>query len=95
MVSRRGFVIGGAAALGGVLLGGGQRAVSAVPHRIDVHHHIIPPQFLEEAPPSANFQRTWARTPQKTLEEMDQNGIAVSMLSFATPYLWLKTMFYV
>ena len=91
MVSRRGFVIGGAAALGGVLLGGGQRAAAAVPHRIDVHHHIIPPQFLEEAPPSADFQRNWAWwTPQKTLEEMDQNGIAVSMLSFATPYLWFS-----
>jgi len=90
LVSRRGFVIGGAAALGGVLLGGGQRAVAAVPHRIDVHHHIIPPQYLEEAPPSANLQRMWARTPQQTLEEMDRNGIAVSMLSFATPYLWFS-----
>ncbi len=84
-------MIGGAATLGGVLLGGGQRAEAAVPHRIDVHHHIIPPQFLAEAPPSANFQRNWAWwTPQKTLEEMDQNGIAVSILSFATPYLWFS-----
>ena len=90
MVSRRGFVISGAAALGAVLLGGGQRAIAAVPHRIDVHHHIIPPPYLEKAPPSANFQRTLAWTPQKTLEEMDQNGIAVSMLSFATPYLWFS-----
>lgn len=103
MVSWRSFAIGGAAALGGVLLGGGQGAVAAVPngagqgtvaavpHRIDVHHHIIPPQFLKEAPPSADFQRNWAWwTPQKSLEEMDQNGIAVSMLSFATPYEWFS-----
>ena len=89
MVSRRGFGIGGAAALGGVLLGRAQGAEAAVSQRIDVHHHIIPPQFLKEAPPSAAFQRNWAWwTPQKSLEEMDQNGIAVSMLSFATPYHW-------
>ena len=89
MVSRRAFGIGGAAVLGGVLLGRAQGAAAAMPHRIDVHHHIIPPQFLKEAPPSAAFQRNWAWwTPQKSLEEMDQNGIAVSMLSFATPYHW-------
>ena len=89
VVTRRGFGIGGAAVLGGVLLGGAQAAEAAVSQRIDVHHHIIPPQFLKEAPPSAAFQRNWAWwTPQKSLEEMDQNGIAMSMLSFATPYHW-------
>jgi predicted TIM-barrel fold metal-dependent hydrolase len=64
------------------------QAAAATPHRIDVHHHFLPPQYLKETPPAGYIQRTFGWSPEKTLEEMDQNGVAVSMLSFPTPSLW-------
>lgn len=83
----RRFFIGGALALGSTFLAGPSTAAPA-PHRIDVHHHIIPPQYVNEAPPSGASQRGRAWTPQKSIEEMDRNGVAVSMLSFSTPSYW-------
>jgi len=54
------------------------------PHRIDIHHHICPPNYLAElkkfdgsgAPP-------WS--PQKSIEEMDMNGIATSVVALMQP----------
>jgi predicted TIM-barrel fold metal-dependent hydrolase len=58
-------------------------------HRIDVHHHLSPPDYIAElgpkkmlAPPTANW------TPQKSLDDMDRAGVATSMLSITTPGLW-------
>lgn len=89
--SRRKFVAGtlAAGALGstGLLfprLGTAQTA----PHRIDVHHHITPPAWLEvvkrakkDNPPLANW------SVQKSLEDMDKAGIATAMTSPTTPQL--------
>ena len=88
--SRRRFVTGGTALLGAAAFGlngcttattGAQAA-----HRIDVHHHISPPAWLDEMrrtkmanPPMANW------SVQKTLEDMDRAGIATSMTSPTTP----------
>lgn len=89
---RRGLLVG-AGALG--LVGAGAGAAFAEPgkpFRIDVHHHIFPPQFLKEAPPRADqFRRMPAFrdwTPERTIEAMDQNGIALSVLSFPQPSFW-------
>lgn len=60
------------------------------PHRIDVHHHILPPQYLKEAPPSADVQRIWNWSPEKALDDMDREGVATAMLSFSSPYLWFS-----
>jgi predicted TIM-barrel fold metal-dependent hydrolase len=90
-LSRRDLVIQGAA-LGLLGLAGqlNSRAAAVTPHRIDVHHHFLPPQYLKETPPAGYIQRTFGWTAEKTLEEMDQNGVAVSMLSFPTPSLWFS-----
>lgn len=85
-LSRRGAMIG-AGALGVASLAGVGRA-AATPHRIDVHHHFLPPQYLQEAPAVADVQRVYAWSPERTLDEMDRNGVAASMLSFPTPSLW-------
>ena len=43
-VNRRTFVAGGMAAIGaGFSAAPAEAQVSAKPHRIDVHHHIVPP----------------------------------------------------
>lgn len=83
--TRRSFIAAAGSCVAAAATAAGTRAA---PHRIDVHGHIIPPQYLDEAPPSAAMQRSRQWSPERALEEMDRNGIATSMLSFSTPYLW-------
>jgi 6-methylsalicylate decarboxylase len=57
-------------------------------HRIDVHHHIAPPKFVAEMrellqPP------TLAWTPERSLEDMDQSGVATAITSITTPGIWI------
>jgi len=88
-LSRRQFV-GGAAALAVTGFGrAGQafaQAADAKPYRIDVHHHLSPPTYIQAAVAN-NFGdgllRNW--TVEKSLADMDQAGIAVSMLSVTQP----------
>jgi predicted TIM-barrel fold metal-dependent hydrolase len=66
-----------------------------VTDRIDTHHHLFPPRWLKDhaddivavapgLPPDAALQ--W--TPQKSIDGMDQVGIASAVLSIATPGVW-------
>jgi predicted TIM-barrel fold metal-dependent hydrolase len=62
---------------------------AGAPHRIDVHHHITPPQYVQELgpnkwllPPTLNWSAA------KDVEMMDQGGVAVSITSITTPGLW-------
>jgi 6-methylsalicylate decarboxylase len=64
----------------------------ATPHRIDVHHHFVPQIYkdaliaLGSACPSPGFQPPIANwTEQGSLDQMDQAGIATSMISVTTP----------
>ncbi len=51
--------------------------------RIDVHHHLVPPEYLKENAAEmkeTNFTpRPW--TPQFSLDAMDKHGVATAMLS--------------
>jgi hypothetical protein len=89
-LGRREFVASGIAALGvGALaapafLSGAQ--AQAKPHRIDVHHHIMPPTWLAamDVVGRTDFlMRNWSV--QKTLEDMDKGGVATSMTSITLP----------
>ena len=58
------------------------------PFRIDVHHHIVPPAWLEalkkaklDTPPMLKW------TPDQSLADMDRGGIATAMTSPTTPQL--------
>jgi len=89
---RRGF-LGKMAALGAAaMLPAGAlaqatkpKAKAAVkPFRIDVHHHLVYPGYLEEI----GQQRSGSGfkwTPAMSIEDMDKSGIAVSMLSLIQP----------
>ena len=92
MLNRRNFM-GGAAALAAAGLGGlrdaaAQTTEAVKPYRIDVHHHVSPPTYIV-ASNTNNFgdglMKGW--TPEKTLQDMDNAGIAVAMLSVTTPAL--------
>lgn len=63
-------------------------AAGGKPFRIDVHHHFIPPGFLEEVS-GQRIGSTFRWSPALSLEDMDKNGIAVSMLSQIQPGVWL------
>ena len=60
-----------------------------IAHRIDTHHHFNTPRWVaavatrERLNPRA---RDW--TPAQSIDEMDRNGVATSMLSITNPGLW-------
>ncbi len=91
-LSRRQFVAGaaGAATLTAAGLGlsrpGLAQGTDAKPYRVDVHHHLSPPTYITAAIAN-NFgdgaQRNW--TVEKSLADMDQAGVAISMLSVTQP----------
>ena len=57
-------------------------------HRIDTHHHIAPPKFMDEM--RALLQApTLAWSIEKSLEDMDKAGVATSITSITTPGVWI------
>jgi predicted TIM-barrel fold metal-dependent hydrolase len=63
-------------------------------HRIDVHHHFLPPQYMKEEHARLDFGHNLsagqllAWTPSQSLDVMDQNGIATAIVSVTTPGVW-------
>ncbi|HUB97603.1 MAG TPA: amidohydrolase family protein [Stellaceae bacterium] len=58
-------------------------------HRIDVHHHIVPPRWLAEerermSNRALDFARVAQWTPAMSLDSMDKNGIATAITSIST-----------
>lgn len=93
-VSRRSFLAGSAATgLGMATLGTAGLDTAAAqptgkPHRIDVHHHIVPP-----AQRKMNIERHGGKggpawTPQMSLDDMDKGGVAYSITSIINPGPW-------
>ena len=63
------------------------------PHRIDVHHHILPPDYVAAVGdgrigPLILAGRTPEWTPEMSVEAMDRNGIATAVTSISAPGLW-------
>jgi predicted TIM-barrel fold metal-dependent hydrolase len=86
VLGRRGLLTGASGLFGSVLAGSAKADGKAF--RIDVHHHITPPGWLEavkkarlDNPPMANW------SPDKSLEDMDKAGVATAMTSPTTPQL--------
>ena len=62
-------------------------------HRIDVHHHILPPEYVATVGearigPLILAGRTPEWTPRMSVEAMDRNGIATAITSISAPGLW-------
>jgi predicted TIM-barrel fold metal-dependent hydrolase len=87
LLGRRGL-LSGAVALGvaGSVQASAQSLAAGRPFRIDVHHHIVPPSWLEalkraklDTPPMVKW------SPEQSLEDMDKGGVATAMTSPTTP----------
>jgi predicted TIM-barrel fold metal-dependent hydrolase len=80
-IGRRALMLGAAAlATTGPALG------APKPHRIDVHHHIVPPPWyaaIKQAKLDNAPMANWS--PQKSIEDMDKGGVATSITSPTTP----------
>jgi predicted TIM-barrel fold metal-dependent hydrolase len=92
---RRHFITSLAALAASALVPEGMRAQQArpTPHSqsgwIDVHHHFSPPAYAEitaqkKVAPAA--LAGWS--PQKTIDDMDQAGVATAMNSIVAPGVW-------
>ena len=58
--------------------------------RIDVHHHVSPPQWVAALRAQGALDPLIASwTPERTLADMDRAGIAQAVLSITTPGLYL------
>jgi len=90
-IGRRGVLLG-AAAMAATYAASTQAAAPSGAYRIDTHQHIFPPAFLEQerdriarASQGANPDIYNAWSPEKTLDDMDKNGVATSIVSISTP----------
>ena len=87
--ARRGFLKGMSATTLGLAAGGASAASAAVPTlpwRIDVHHHFLPPLFARTAAERGLLNPALkSLSVEQSLEEMDRNGVASSILSIPSP----------
>jgi 6-methylsalicylate decarboxylase len=72
---------------------GNQGTMSANPRRIDVHHHMLPPEYAEltrdrilQITSGDPTVLNW--TPEVTFAQMEQFGIASAILSLPVPGAW-------
>src|SRR5690348_7938833 len=51
--------------------------------RIDVHHHMLPPFYMDlrRGVPNVGAMPTWSTS--KSIDDMEKNGVATAMLSLA------------
>jgi len=63
---------------------------NAPPSLIDVHHHFVAPAYLDAMrqhyPQDGSVHMNW--TPEKSLAEMDANGVATAIVSVTQPGIW-------
>jgi predicted TIM-barrel fold metal-dependent hydrolase len=64
------------------------------PHRIDTHHHILPPFYVEKERQrilavAADFgPRLMAWEPSKAVDALDRGGVAAAITSMSAPGIW-------
>src|SRR5579885_1544020 len=100
-ISRRDFLVSASVISASTILNNfpegaahAQNASGINPGRIDVHHHVLPPEYVKrererilaitDADPAALF----AWTPAQALAAMDQNGVATAIASIPLPGVW-------
>jgi predicted TIM-barrel fold metal-dependent hydrolase len=89
---RRHFLTGACCAVAAVSFGPhdarGAEPPPAKRFRIDIHHHIAPPAYVEEMR-SMLYGPTLGWSPSKSIDDMDAAGVATAITSITTPGVWL------
>jgi predicted TIM-barrel fold metal-dependent hydrolase len=89
---RRSLLTGALATLGLAATGEFSAAPAqpaANPRRIDIHHHLAPPAWLDYVKGRELLQpANVAWTPAKSIEDMDKGGVAMAVLSVTNPGLY-------
>jgi predicted TIM-barrel fold metal-dependent hydrolase len=68
------------------MAGSSHAAAPAKPHRINIHHHLMPPALMGQMKTAnAGKPLQFAWTVQRSLDDMAASGTAVSMLSLSLP----------
>src|SRR5882757_6995533 len=90
LTERRAVLTGLAALAGGAAFPFDASAQTPVknPRRIDVHHHLVPPGYLEEIGARRQGGGGVQWSPALSIEDMDRNGIALSLISLVQPGVW-------
>jgi predicted TIM-barrel fold metal-dependent hydrolase len=77
--------VGASATLSFRPMGAGMRVPDSGPKpgRIDVHHHMLPPFYMDlrRAVPNVGVMPAWS--PSRSLDDMEKNGVTTAMLSLA------------
>jgi 6-methylsalicylate decarboxylase len=60
----------------------------AKPHRIDVHHHFVPPKHAERILSLREMGRPPQWSAEMSLDQMEKNAVATSMISIVQPGIW-------
>jgi predicted TIM-barrel fold metal-dependent hydrolase len=88
LTTRRGVMTGLAALGAGAMVPAAALTAAAAPAkapiRIDVHHHFVPPEYVQRGgsiPPL----KSW--TVDRSLDDMSKGGVTTAMLSITTPVL--------
>ena len=91
LFTRRRFIASGlGAAMGAAAIGGGCALAqpTSEAHRIDVHHHFLPPKHVERIQALRESGRPPQWSPEMSLEQMDKNGVATAIGSIIQPGVW-------
>jgi predicted TIM-barrel fold metal-dependent hydrolase len=94
-LTRRRFLVGalgatmGAAASSPIAVIAQTNGARSAARSVDFHHHFIPPRHLEAIVAQRESGRTPSWSPEMSIEEMDKNGIATSIVSLVQPGVWL------
>src|SRR5271157_138161 len=79
----------GTSTTGGVTLKNKSESGSPMPYRIDVHHHIMPSEYVKALAAEGVTSALGVRFPEwsleETLEVMNRNGIRTAVTSFTSP----------
>ena len=91
--TRRGFMALAASAVVASAARAQDAPKAKPPRLIDVHHHILPPKYIEVARDrllsfAPNFAQVLKWKPAQSIEQMDRFGIATAMTSLSNPGTW-------
>jgi predicted TIM-barrel fold metal-dependent hydrolase len=93
-LDRRTFIAGALGAAGALTAARMGLAQAPSPRRIDVHHHFVPPFYLQDLGQNIKLNpvlSTWSL--QKDIELLDQAGVERAVMSITTPGLWFGLSF--